>query len=188
MKKKTPLNLAESDSPSRDSQKSTRSPPQGSRNLPAGRTKALAAHLNSKRCELAPFRPPLTEEAERERRPRSFWKVARKVAGWPWTWGWSRGKEGSWDGERAPHTQTYPLVAAWGSGRWAVNKSRGEALAGKSQCRPGLDGASNLRNPVRNTMNDSWKKLEACEGKKGGDQGQKSWQGQESFYVRTQNL
>ena len=27
--------------------------------------KALAAHLNSKRCELAPFGPPLMEETER---------------------------------------------------------------------------------------------------------------------------
>lgn len=108
---------------------------------------------------------------DRERRPRSFLKLLNKFqAGLELEGGVMGRKNGvggslKWRKSPPPHR---PLVVAWGSGGWAVNKGWGEAVAGKSQFRPGLNEPNNQGNPVRNTMNDSWKKLKSCQGKKVG--------------------
>lgn len=93
-----------------------------------------------------------------------------RVESWEGRMGW--GDSLRW--RKSPPSRS--LVVAWGSDGWAVNKGWGEALAGRSQFRPGLIEPNNLRNPVRNTMNDL--QLEACQGKKAsGDQGQRHGKG-----------
>lgn len=85
-----------------------------------------------------------------------------RVESWEGRMGW--GDSLRW--RKSPPSRS--LVVAWGSDGWAVNKGWGEALAGRSQFRPGLNEPNNLWNPVRNTMNDSCNLRHAREKKQVG--------------------
>lgn len=121
--------------------------------------KALAAHLSSKRWELAPFRPPLMEETGREE-AQELLKVAQKVSGWPWTWGWSRGKEEwgrgtAWDGERAPPAAPWLLPGAQTDERWI----RAEGKRWLGEANSGQDLTSPTTNEIQSEI--QWMTLES---------------------------